>query len=249
MEVLNFIWGVGLIKGWLHGEAQQIINGRGARDGFYGPPLTHKYITYIHTIMDAKVDLLKCVTSRTKIGNILLRASLRSLWKNENWLKRQANVSKGCSKHWSSVIRGQTSGVAVGFLSSLGPVTCYHYPGYLQILSKPKLRGALKHSYAIGCSERRLTEYSFHRRNFLRKSYATCREKCHSAAPRTEKSDKPAQWTSCTTVLFLIHGRIPFMLFRHVHGPYMPGFDSRQAERPWGPFSLLYHIFMRFFPE
>jgi hypothetical protein len=26
-------------------------------------------------------------------------------------------------------------------------------------------------------------------------SCATCREKCRRAAPRTEKSDKPAQWT------------------------------------------------------
>jgi hypothetical protein len=45
----------------------------------------------------------------------------------------------------------------------------------------------------IGCSERRLTGHSFYRRNFLRKSCATCREKCRRAALRTEKSDKPAQ--------------------------------------------------------
>jgi hypothetical protein len=48
-----------------------------------------------------------------------------------------------------------------------------------------------------GCSERRLIGHSFYRRNFLRKSCATCREKCHRAGPRTEKSDKPAQWTPC----------------------------------------------------
>jgi hypothetical protein len=51
----------------------------------------------------------------------------------------------------------------------------------------------------IGYSERRLIEHSFHRRNFMRKSCATCREKCCHAAPRTEKSDKPAQWTPCTS--------------------------------------------------
>jgi hypothetical protein len=33
----------------------------------------------------------------------------------------------------------------------------------------------------------------FYRRNFLRKSCASCREKCRRAAPRTEKSDKSAQ--------------------------------------------------------
>jgi hypothetical protein len=45
----------------------------------------------------------------------------------------------------------------------------------------------------IGCSERRLIGHEFHRRNFLRKSCVTCREKCLRAAPRTEKSDMPAQ--------------------------------------------------------
>jgi hypothetical protein len=49
----------------------------------------------------------------------------------------------------------------------------------------------------IGCSECRLIEHSFYRRNFLRKSCATCREKYRRAAPRTEKSDKPVQWTPC----------------------------------------------------
>jgi hypothetical protein len=43
-----------------------------------------------------------------------------------------------------------------------------------------------------GCSERRLIGHSFYRRNFLRKCCATCQEKCRRAAPRTEKSDKPA---------------------------------------------------------
>jgi hypothetical protein len=47
----------------------------------------------------------------------------------------------------------------------------------------------------IGCSERRLIGHPFYRRKFLRKSCATCREKCRRAAPLTEKSDKPAQWT------------------------------------------------------
>jgi hypothetical protein len=45
----------------------------------------------------------------------------------------------------------------------------------------------------IGCSERRLIGHSFYRRNFLRKSFATCREKCRHAAPRSEKSDKSAR--------------------------------------------------------
>jgi hypothetical protein len=45
----------------------------------------------------------------------------------------------------------------------------------------------------IRCSERRLIGHSFHRRNLLRKSFATCREKCRRAAPRTDKFDKPAQ--------------------------------------------------------
>jgi hypothetical protein len=49
----------------------------------------------------------------------------------------------------------------------------------------------------IGCSERRLIGHSFYRWNFLRKSCATCREKCRSMASRAEKSDKPAQWTPC----------------------------------------------------
>jgi hypothetical protein len=48
-------------------------------------------------------------------------------------------------------------------------------------------------SFAIGRSERRLIGHSYYRRNFLRKRCATCRP----AAPRTEKSDKPAQWTPC----------------------------------------------------
>jgi hypothetical protein len=47
----------------------------------------------------------------------------------------------------------------------------------------------------IGCSERRLIWLSFYCRNFLRKSSATCRAKCRHSALRTEKSDKPAQWT------------------------------------------------------
>jgi hypothetical protein len=51
--------------------------------------------------------------------------------------------------------------------------------------------------YYTGCSERRLIGHSFYRRNFLRKSYSTWREKCGRAAPRTEKSDKPVQWTLC----------------------------------------------------
>jgi hypothetical protein len=42
-KVLHFNRGVGLIKGQLKGEAQQIIEGRGARAGFYGPPLIHTY--------------------------------------------------------------------------------------------------------------------------------------------------------------------------------------------------------------
>jgi hypothetical protein len=52
----------------------------------------------------------------------------------------------------------------------------------------------LKRNY-IGCSERRLIRHSFYRRSFLRKSCTTCQEKCRSTAPRTEESDKPAQWT------------------------------------------------------
>jgi hypothetical protein len=48
-----------------------------------------------------------------------------------------------------------------------------------------------KFSY-IGCSERRLIEHSFYRRNFLLKCCVIYREKCRRAAPRTEKSDKPA---------------------------------------------------------
>jgi hypothetical protein len=48
-----------------------------------------------------------------------------------------------------------------------------------------------------GCSERRLIGHSFYRRNFLRKSCATCREKCRRAASRPDKSDKPVQWTPC----------------------------------------------------
>jgi hypothetical protein len=43
-KVLHFIGGEGLIKGWLKVEAQLIIVGRGARAGFYGPPLLHTYI-------------------------------------------------------------------------------------------------------------------------------------------------------------------------------------------------------------
>jgi hypothetical protein len=44
-RVLHFIPGVGLIKSKLKVEAQYIIEGRGARAEFYGPPL---YIpTYI----------------------------------------------------------------------------------------------------------------------------------------------------------------------------------------------------------
>jgi hypothetical protein len=35
--------------------------------------------------------------------------------------------------------------------------------------------------------------------NFLRKSCATRQEKRRRAVPRTEKSDKPAQWTPCIT--------------------------------------------------
>jgi hypothetical protein len=42
-KVLHFIQSVGLIKGSLKVESQWIIEGRGARVGFYGPPL------YIHT--------------------------------------------------------------------------------------------------------------------------------------------------------------------------------------------------------
>jgi hypothetical protein len=49
----------------------------------------------------------------------------------------------------------------------------------------------------IGCSERRLIGHSIYRRNFQRKSCATCREKCPRAAPRTAKSHKPAHWTPC----------------------------------------------------
>jgi hypothetical protein len=47
--------------------------------------------------------------------------------------------------------------------------------------------------HAIGRSERRLIGHSFYLGNFLRKSCATCREKCRRAAQRTEKPDKPAQ--------------------------------------------------------
>jgi hypothetical protein len=47
--------------------------------------------------------------------------------------------------------------------------------------------------YYIGCSERRLIGHSFYRQSLLRKSCATCREKCRRTAPHTEKSDKPAQ--------------------------------------------------------
>jgi hypothetical protein len=54
---------------------------------------------------------------------------------------------------------------------------------------------------SIGCSERRLIGHSFYRWNFLRKSCATYREKCRRTAPRTEKSDKPAHWTSCIMTL------------------------------------------------
>jgi hypothetical protein len=50
-----------------------------------------------------------------------------------------------------------------------------------------------------GCSERRLIEHSFYRRNFLRKSCPTNRERCRRAAPCTEKSDKPAQRTPYAT--------------------------------------------------
>jgi hypothetical protein len=46
-EVLHFIQSVRLIKGQLKGEAQQIIEGCGARAGFYGPPLIHTYITFM----------------------------------------------------------------------------------------------------------------------------------------------------------------------------------------------------------
>jgi hypothetical protein len=48
-------------------------------------------------------------------------------------------------------------------------------------------------SVYIGCSERRLIGHSFYRQNLLRKSCATYREKFRRAAPRTEKSDMPAQ--------------------------------------------------------
>jgi hypothetical protein len=54
----------------------------------------------------------------------------------------------------------------------------------------------------IGCSERTLIRHSFYSRNFLRKNCATCREKSRRAVPRTEKSDKPAQWTLCTSDIF-----------------------------------------------
>jgi hypothetical protein len=37
----------------------------------------------------------------------------------------------------------------------------------------------------IGCSERRLIGHSLYHWNFLQKSFATCREKCRRAAPRT----------------------------------------------------------------
>jgi hypothetical protein len=62
------------------------------------------------------------------------------------------------------------------------------------------------HRTYIGCSERRLIGHSFYRPNFLRKSCATCREKCRRAAPRTEK---PAQWTLCSMVLKIL----PFSLY------------------------------------
>jgi hypothetical protein len=54
-------------------------------------------------------------------------------------------------------------------------------------------------------SERRLFGHSFYRRNFLRKSCATCREKCRRMAPRTEKTDKPAQWTPYTCIYIYIY--------------------------------------------
>jgi hypothetical protein len=59
---------------------------------------------------------------------------------------------------------------------------------------KEKSRHVSKSNY-IRCSERRLIGNLFYRRNFLRKRSATCREKCRCAAPHTEKSDKPKQWT------------------------------------------------------
>jgi hypothetical protein len=61
----------------------------------------------------------------------------------------------------------------------------------------------------IGCSERRLIGHSFYRRNFLRKSCPACR---HTAA-RTEKSDKPAQWTPYTFLLRLKMYSLPIYVF------------------------------------
>jgi hypothetical protein len=63
----------------------------------------------------------------------------------------------------------------------------------------PKTRWSDHLFVNIGCSERRLIGHSFYRRNFLRKSCSTCR-----TAPRTEKSDKPAQWTPCTFYCFCL---------------------------------------------
>jgi hypothetical protein len=57
---------------------------------------------------------------------------------------------------------------------------------------QPEFIGLRVYKY-IGCSERRLIGHSFYCRNPLRKSCATYGEKCRRAAPRTEKSDKPAQ--------------------------------------------------------
>jgi hypothetical protein len=56
------------------------------------------------------------------------------------------------------------------------------YPGLIRFQIKEDSKSN------IGCSERRMTGHWFYRRNFLRKSCATCREKCRRTASRTEKS-------------------------------------------------------------
>jgi hypothetical protein len=60
-----------------------------------------------------------------------------------------------------------------------------------------RIREKALYFWYIGCSERRPIWHSFYRRNCLRMSCATCLEKCRRAAPRTVKTDKPAQRTPC----------------------------------------------------
>jgi hypothetical protein len=62
----NFIQGMGLIKELIRGGAQWIIEGRGARAGFYGPLLIHTYMDCPRLIY-TNIELSKILLPRSMV--------------------------------------------------------------------------------------------------------------------------------------------------------------------------------------